>query len=323
MSAPRVALVGARRVRQGLGPFVARALVAARVEVTTVLGTSAESAESAARELALRFGIRARPYADLAELLAQEAVDALAILSPAETHERYLRAALDAGLHVFCEKPLVWGSGDFARRGRELVDGFHARGLLLEENCQWPHVLDAFGALHPGWHGGPPRSAAMLLAPATRGRDALGDSLSHPLSLLQVLSPDPNPHLEAICFERVCSVHEKTRVRFVYCTRAARVSCAVDLLADQQVPRPAALEIDGLRAERRIRLPDYRMELVDGERTVPVPDPLERQVAVFAARLGAALEGSVPPDPSPIARRLALLQALVDACPTELQHDSR
>lgn len=320
MSAPRVALVGARRVRQGLGPFVARDLAAAGVEIPAVLGTSAESAASAARELTERVGIHARPHTSLDELLAKEPVDALAILSPAETHERYLRAALDARLHVLCEKPLVWGAADFPRRGRELVDGFRARGLLLEENCQWPHVLDAFRALHPGWNGGPPRKVAMLLAPAARGIDALRDSLSHPLSLLQALCPDPHPHLEAIHFERVSRVPETMRVSFVYCTPGARVPCAVDLLADAQVPRPAAIEIDGLRGERRIRLPDYRMELADDERAVPLPDPLSRHVAVFAAHLRAALEGSAPPDPAPIACRLALLGALVDACPDEL-HD--
>jgi len=320
VSAPRVALVGARRVRQGLGPFVARDLAAAGVEISVVLGTSAESATSAARELAERFGIRARPHTSLEELLAKEPLDALAILSPAETHERYLRAALDSRLHVLCEKPLVWGAADFAQRGRELVDGFRARGLLLEENCQWPHVLDAFRALHPGWDGSPPRSYAMLLAPAARGLDALRDALSHPLSVLQVLCPDPNPHLEAIRFERVSRKPETLRVGFVYCTKDARVVCAVDLLADAQVPRPAALEIDGLRAERRIRLPDYRMELADGERTVPLPDPLARHLAVFATQLQSVLAGSAPPDPAPIACRLALLRALVDAFPAESKH---
>ncbi len=320
MSAPRVALVGARRVRQGLGPFVARDLEVAGVEVRAVLGTSADSAASAARELALRFGIRARPHSRLDELLAKESIDALVILSPPETHERYLRAALDARLHVLCEKPLIWGAADFALRGRELVDGFRARGLLLEENCQWPQVLDAFRGLHAGWDGSPPASAAMLLAPAGRGIDALRDSLSHPLSLLQVLCPDPDPHLEANRFERVSRIPPTLRVGFTYHTHGARVSCAVDLLADEHVPRPAALEIDGLRAERRIHLPDYRMELADGVRTVQLPDPLTRHLALFATNLRAALSGSAPLDPAPLARRLALLSVLVDAFPVELQH---
>jgi hypothetical protein len=309
VNAPRVALVGARRLRQGLGPFVARYLASAGVEVSAVLGTSAQSASSAAGELAERFGIRARPHTCLDELLAKESIDALAILSPVETHERYLRAALDAGLHVLCEKPLVWGA-----------PGFRARGLLLDENCQWPHVLDAFRALHPGWDGSPPGRFAMLLAPAQRGIEALRDALSHPLSVLQALCPDPEPRLDAIRFAHSSGASPTLRVSFDYCTAGARVACSVDLLADAEVPRPAALVIDGLRAERRIRPSDYSMELADGARTVPLPDPLTRHLAVFAASLRSVLAGSAPPDPGPIARRLALLGALVDAFPGERKH---
>jgi hypothetical protein len=315
VSAPRVALIGARRARQGLGPFVARDLQAAGVEVRAVLGTSASSASSAADEIAQRFGIRARPYASLDALLANESIDALVILSPAETHERYLRAALEARLHALCEKPLLWGGADVARRGRELVEGFRARGLLLEENCQWPQVLGAFRELHPDWGGRAPASVWMLLAPVGRGADALRDSLSHPLSLLQALCPDPDPRLEEIGFETVRGLPETLRVQFRYRVRGARVACSVDLVADAQVPRPAALAIDGRRAERRIRLPDYRMELADGERVVPLPDPLARHLAVFAANLRVVLGGSGPPDPAPLARRLELLAALVDALP--------
>jgi predicted dehydrogenase len=320
VSAPRVALVGARRARQGLGPFVARDLAAGGVEIGSVLGTSAESAASAVRELGARFGIRARPYTRLDELLTNEAVDALAILSPAETHERYLQAALDAGLHVLCEKPLVFGGADLVGRGRALVDGFRARRLLLEENCQWPHVLDAFRALHPRWDGAPHGRFAMLLAPAGRGIDALRDSLSHPLSLLQALLPDPDPQLEAVRFERIPSARETLRVAFVYCAQGARVACTVDLLAGEHVPRPAALEIAGFHAERRIRLPDYTMELANGEHAVPLPDPLTRHALVFAARLRAALRReSEPVDPAPIASRLRMFSELVDAYPPELQ----
>jgi hypothetical protein len=320
VNAARVALVGARRARQGLGPFIARDLDALGVEIRAVLGTTAASASSAADELAQRFGIRACPHASLEALFATESIDALVVLSPPETHERYLRAALEARLHVLCEKPLIWGRAGIAKSGRELVDGFRDRGLLLEENCQWPQVLGAFRALHPGWDGRPPTRFSMLLAPAERGADALRDSLSHPLSLLQSLCPEPDPRLEAIRFESMSGARPMLRVEFRYCAGRKRVSCSVDLLADARVPRPAALAIDGFRAERRIRLPDYCMELADGERVVPLPDPLTRHLAVFASDLRAVLAGAAPKDPAPIARRLELVAALVDAFPGERKH---
>ena len=58
MTAARVGLIGARRRRQGLGPFVARDLVAAGASVPCFLGTSEETLEAARRELEERAGGR-------------------------------------------------------------------------------------------------------------------------------------------------------------------------------------------------------------------------------------------------------------------------
>ena len=62
------------------------------------------------------------------------------------------------------------------------------------------------------------------------------------------------------------------------------------------------------------------MELVGCERAVPLHDPLTRHLAVFGTQLRAALAGSTPPVPAPIARRLELLAVLVDAFPQGREH---
>ena len=56
------------------------------------------------------------PRGARAALVAAEAPDALAILSPSDTHESHLHAALGAGLDVLCDKPLVWGGSRLAAR---------------------------------------------------------------------------------------------------------------------------------------------------------------------------------------------------------------
>jgi hypothetical protein len=313
VSGARVALIGARRERQGLGPYVARDLCALGIEIAAVLGTREETVDAALRDLGDRLGIRPRGYAALEELLAREALDALVILSPGRTHETYLRAALDAGLHALCEKPLLWGGQGLAARGAALVEAFAARGRLLAENCQWPWVLDAFRALHPDACGGPPKRFGMLLSPASSGLDRIGDCLPHVLSVLQTLAPHPRPHLEEPELESLPGEPAGLRIRFGYRAGRARVDCDVELRPAPGQPRPAALAIDGLRAERRIRLPGYAMELCDGTRSVPLPDPLTARLAQFARDLGAVLGGAPPPDPSPIARRLELLEGLVEA----------
>ncbi len=211
MSGPRVGLIGARRKRQGLGPFVARDLRAAGVEVACLLGTSPETAAAASRQLLDRHGIEPQGYVDLEQMLGDQHLDALAILSPAETHGTYLERALSADLHVLCEKPLLWGAPQLAKRSESLVRRYAERGLLLWENCQWPYTLPAFRELHPD-STGTPRHFAMQLSPISSGAGRLGDAMPHVLSMLQALCPGTG-RIASPSFE---TVGEGLRLAFAY-----------------------------------------------------------------------------------------------------------
>jgi predicted dehydrogenase len=87
-------------------------------------------AEPAGEALAAAGALRpdASPYPDVAGALAHDRVEACLIATPTPTHPEVVEAALDAGLHVLCEKPLAldvadaWRLGDLARR----------RGLVLQ-----------------------------------------------------------------------------------------------------------------------------------------------------------------------------------------------
>src|SRR6187551_2883160 len=61
------------------------------------------------------------------DVLADPAVDAVAIATPAATHYKVAMAALEAGKHVLVEKPLA---PSFAE-GRELVDAADRHGRIL------------------------------------------------------------------------------------------------------------------------------------------------------------------------------------------------
>jgi predicted dehydrogenase len=112
---------------------------------------SADGARSLAEGAAL--GIP-RPYADLAAMLAGEAgrpdrPDAIAIATPNDLHRAQAVAALDAGYHVICDKPLANGSADaraiadaVARTGREFV--------LLHNYSGYPMVREARAAIAAG-----------------------------------------------------------------------------------------------------------------------------------------------------------------------------
>jgi hypothetical protein len=60
-------------------------------------------------------------------------------------------------------------------------------------------------------------------------------------------------------------------------------------------------------------MPDYSMEFRDGERSVPLPDPLTACLRHFAASLGEVLTGADPPDPWPSTQRLQMLESLLAA----------
>ncbi len=312
MTPPRVALIGARRVRQGLGPFVARDLVAAGAWLAGFVGTSPASLEAARRALAEGFGIEARGYLDLDTLRAAEAPDALAILSPAESHGRWLDAALAAGLHVLCEKPLLWDEPDAPGHARRLARGFDAAGLVLHENCQWPFTLPDFAALHPGALERPERFA-MRLSPSSTGRRMLGDALPHALSLLQALSPAEQTRLEDVRFSTREASAGELEVSFVYAAPPAAIEARVHLVRSDAVPREAGYAVNGRAVRREVRPPDYRICFVADGREVAVPDPLGRLVARFVEEVASPPARRSASRTAEIVQRVELLDALLRA----------
>lgn len=301
-------------MRQGLGPFVARDLRASGAEVACVLGTSAASAATSAQELALQLGQDVRGYADPEAMLAREGLDALAILSPHDSHERFLELALAAKLHVLCEKPLLYGGEGVVARTAALAGRFRAAGLLLVENCQWPRVLPDYARLHPGVLGRPPQRFEMRLSPASSGITMLADSLSHPLSVLQALAPCPSPKLERIELEYLPGEPgARLALGFDYVAPGTRVGVGVQLVQTFSQPRPAALAVDGHWAEREVRSPGYEIYLRAGDRAVPLRDPLSVHVEDFVAQLDAVRSGASPGSPEPIVQRMALFEELLGA----------
>ncbi|MBV4366336.1 Gfo/Idh/MocA family oxidoreductase [Erwinia phyllosphaerae] len=96
----RVGLIGAGR----MGSFHAENL-AWRVPGAT-LAAVADPQPGAAAKLAEKLGVE-KAYSNLHELLMDAEIDAVVIASPARTHAEWVIAAVSAGKHVFCEKPMA------------------------------------------------------------------------------------------------------------------------------------------------------------------------------------------------------------------------
>lgn len=88
------------------------------------LSAVSDIAATVAADFSSRYAVPARPFADLLE---DDEIDAVAIATPASFHADHVRRALEAGKHVFVEKPLAMNVSE----GQVLSDLARSRGRIL------------------------------------------------------------------------------------------------------------------------------------------------------------------------------------------------
>ncbi len=104
-----------------MGEVHGRAVRVAGGRITAVAASTPESARRAAAALGAD-----RAVADVAELVAADDVDVVHVCTPNHLHHEVAAAALAAGKHVVCEKPLATSVADAAA----LADAATAGGLV-------------------------------------------------------------------------------------------------------------------------------------------------------------------------------------------------
>ncbi len=118
--------IGAAVVGTGfIGVVHVEALRRLGVEVHGVVGSSRERAEARAHEAGLP-----PAYESFRAMLDDPRVDVVHIASPNHLHHEQAKAALEAGKHVVCEKPLAMSS----RQSADLVRAADASGLVNAVN---------------------------------------------------------------------------------------------------------------------------------------------------------------------------------------------
>jgi predicted dehydrogenase len=190
---PRAAVIGTGFV----GVVHVEALRRIGVEVVGVLGSTPERAAAKAAAAGLP-----APYPSLDALLADDRVDVVHVATPNHLHVPQVRAALAAGKHVVCEKPLATTAADSAALLREA----EASGLVHCTNfnlryyplVQHARALVASGELGRPYHaqGGYLQDWLLLdtdwnwrLDPAAGGElRAISDIGSHWIDLLEFVS---------------------------------------------------------------------------------------------------------------------------------------
>lgn len=305
-----IGIVGAGRSRQGLGPFLAKWLEHAGCRVTHVSGRDRARTAAVAVSFSEQLGHDVLACED-ADALAQN-VDAVVVACPPEGHLDGLDAALRYGRACLCEKPLVEAGARDA--GLRRVAAFADAGLLLMENCQWPHVLPALDALHPEWRARPVQRVEMRLSPAWPGTAMVADSLSHVLSLVQAVAPlSADARVEDIAQSDAGAAAEQNVVRFRVVGGTDDVAVTLHLKCCPEQPRPAWFAIDGARLDRRLGA-GYAISFAAADgRVANIEDPLQRLVYGFTRNLQETNRESFRAIADVIALRIRLYAAVVEA----------
>ncbi len=193
----RVAVIGAGGIAN-LRHLPAYKLAEERGEAELV--AVCDPVESSARAAAERFGVP-EVYADYREVLdpagAGARIDAVSICTPNSFHEPITLAAVAAGKHVLCEKPLAL---DLAG-ARRMADAARAAGVVTAVNFRYRFIpaagfvrdLIARGELGEIYHvygnylqgplADPSAPLAWRMVRAQAGSGALGDLASHLIDL--------------------------------------------------------------------------------------------------------------------------------------------
>ena len=245
--ADRVAVVGCGQMgRSHVGAYQQNP----RVELVAFADTSRVAAE----RLAAMTGGRA--YTSHRELLSAEGLDAVSVCSVPASHCDIVVDALDAGVHVLCEKPLATVPGDAqrmaaaaARRSRVLLPAFKFRffdEVRESRRSSTGHVgIDRECPADVRRRSRHERH--MVRRPARAGGGIVMDNGSHAFDLIEhVLGPIATiSATSANC--RPLAVEDNAQIR---CTLRRGGTATLDLTWAISVPPTAYLEIYGRRGQR-------------------------------------------------------------------------
>ncbi|MBG0787291.1 MAG: Gfo/Idh/MocA family oxidoreductase [Anaerolineaceae bacterium] len=139
----KVGVVGAGFI----GPAHMEAIRRQGFEVLAIGEANQELAEAAAEQLLVP-----KAYSDFNDLVADQEIDVVHIASPNFLHFRHAKAALEAGKHVLCEKPLAMTTEE----SEELVHLAEEKGLVNAVNFSlryYPLVQEAKARVAAGEFG--------------------------------------------------------------------------------------------------------------------------------------------------------------------------
>ncbi len=286
-----IAIIGARRAKNGIGEYIARYFHLNGASVTCVLGTSQESSSDAAENLK-RYGIKAKPYSDLNIMMDKEELDAVAIASPGNTHYAYLKECIGRGLSIFCEKPFLEpGRDHFMEDVASLLSLASSGGNPLAMNSQWPFCLPFYEELCGRTDPGDVRSFSIRLSPMCAGIDMIPDSVPHGLSILHAALGEGR-----IKDLAMTEGDQGMDIQFIYETGHGACAAYISLVREMTQPRTFSFGFNGRIAQRIINPETYAIHLDFEGKRVRIQDPLDLSVRDFMHACAAGTEPMIGRD---------------------------
>ena len=178
----RLAIVGCGNISQLNAPGY---LQHPRCDVVALCDTASERAKRRARE----WGISPRVYSDFAQVLNDASVDAVELLTPTWLHADQIVAALEAGKHVSCQKPLATTIAE-ADSIAAAVARARTTFRVTENFLYYPPIVKAKELLDAGAIG----EASLVRIHTTRAQHVTGQTLElEPDAMVWRRDPGRNP----------------------------------------------------------------------------------------------------------------------------------
>ncbi|PIV19799.1 MAG: hypothetical protein COS40_15850 [Deltaproteobacteria bacterium CG03_land_8_20_14_0_80_45_14] len=284
-----VSIIGAGRTRNGIGEYIGKYFHKHGGKVTSVLGTTEKTSLQASCALR-KYGIEARPYTDFDQMVRAEKSDAVVIASPSSTHYGYLLECIDSGLHIFCEKPLIWnGHTDLRKRVEEIFEKALPKKLTIAMNSQWPFSIDAYEALCGKIMIQKSNAFFIKMSPPFPGREMIPESVPHALSLLYCLLGVGE--IKDLSFESDGA--KEMSIKFSYLFGTETCDVFIRLAFQETPPRDFSFGLNDKIVFRSLDPEDYEIYFNYGDKKLRIVDPLELSVKNFMEAVQTKTEPTI------------------------------
>ena len=177
----RIGILGVR----GIGFFHARIFKHLGHQVSAILGSSKLTTEKAVENLKKTYGINAKAFTQLDDLLLKNNPDLLSICTPTQLHFEHLVKILEYQKPVFCEKPLFWHKNISYDEVMRMIDHLNSYSkLILHVNTSNANFIKSIRCRIPKKNSIKTFYFEFNTNGSSRGKEIAPDLLPHGISML-------------------------------------------------------------------------------------------------------------------------------------------